>query len=52
MLAMRSEKRYSINQRCPYCNRILFKGIALDIEIKCKCGKCIKFNQSGPIKTA
>lgn len=47
---MQVNKRYNKQQRCPYCKRVLFSGIALDLEIKCKCGKFIKFNSSGPIK--
>jgi len=28
---------------CPDCQRLLFKGLFADIEIKCKCGSLVRF---------
>ncbi len=30
------------NYYCPDCQRLLFKGLFANIEIKCKCGKLVR----------
>jgi len=44
------DKFYKMRHLCPDCKRLLCKGFAVRVEIKCRCGRLVVIDSSGAHK--